>query len=178
MTVRGEPRAEVGVGRGRREPLVLAELRQHVTGQRDVQLGQGLPQRVPDQLLMRRMDEREEQAHRDGLDVRGGDRFDRPPHRGRIDRHDNAVRPDPLGDREAEVPRHKRLGRRQRQVVERGPVLAGNLDHVAEVLRGHQCGAGAPPFEQRVRRDGRPMRDRRDLTWLETRRVDRRHHAQ
>ena len=46
--------------------------------------------------------------------------------------------------------RHERLGPVGPRVVERRPVLAGDLDHVGEALGGDQRDPGAPPLEQGV----------------------------
>ena len=71
----------------------------------------------------------------------------------------HAVRPHPLAHGEPQLARHERRRAVRGQVVERGAVLAADLDHVAEALGRHERGAGAAPLEQRVRRHGRPVRE-------------------
>jgi hypothetical protein len=67
LEICGELRGQVGVGGGRGEPLVLPELRQNLARERDVQARQRFSQRLPGSLLVLRVHEREEEAHRDRL---------------------------------------------------------------------------------------------------------------
>ena len=67
--VGAQPRREVGVGRRGGEALVLAELGQHLAGERDVHARQRRAQRLADRALVLGVQEGEEQAHRHRLDV-------------------------------------------------------------------------------------------------------------
>ncbi len=43
------------------------------------------------------------------------------------------------------------------QLVEKGPVLPPDLDHIGKACRRQQCGARSPAFQQRVRRHCRAV---------------------
>ena len=77
LEVGGQLRGQVGVGHRGREALVLAELRQHLAGQRDVDVGQRLAHRLAHRALVLGVQEREQQADRDGLDLGLAQRVDR-----------------------------------------------------------------------------------------------------
>ena len=153
---------EVRVRDGRRAALVLAELGQQLARERDAARPERLAQRLADPPLVLRVQEREEQADRDRLDPRRAHGLDRRRERPLVERHDDAVGPHPLAHGEPQLARDERRRAVRRQVVERGPVLAADLDHVAEALGRDERGAGAAPLEQRVRRDRRPVREHAD----------------
>jgi hypothetical protein len=168
---------EIRVGRGRGEAFVLAELGQDVAGERDVDVGQGLAHRVGDGALVLGMAEGEQQAHRDRLHVGVAQARHGPLHAGRIQRLDLAVGAHPLGNREPQLPGDE--GRRPvlRQVVERGAVLAGDLEHVAKALGRDERGARAAALEQRVRAHRHAVREDGDVTGFQARRLDGPHRA-
>ena len=64
-----------------------------------------------------------------------------------------------------------------RQVVERRPILAGNLEHVAKALRGDERGARAAALEQCVRGHRHAVREDGDVARPQARRIDRAHRS-
>jgi hypothetical protein len=81
----------------------------------------------------------EQQAHRHGLRLQ-------PPHRAhhpidfRIGQRDDHFtgRTGPLNNGHYQLVRHERFGAGDGQVVERGTVLPGDLQHIGEPVGGHQ----------------------------------------
>jgi hypothetical protein len=159
LEVGGELRAEVGVGDRGREALVLAELRQHLARERDVDVAQRLAHRLAHAALVVGVQEGEQQADGDGLHVRLAQLLDRLAQAVLVERLDLAVRPHALAYGEAEVARHERLGAALREVIEGGAVLARELDQVAEALGGDERRARTAALEQRVGRDRHPVRE-------------------
>ena len=160
LEVGGELRPEVGVGDRGREALVLAELGQHLARERDVDVAERLAHRLADALLVLGVQEREQQADRDGVDLGLAQRVDRLLHAGVVERLDLALRAHPLAHGEAQVARDERLRPPLGQVVERGAVLAGELDQVAEAGGRDERGARAAALEQRVGGDRHAVRER------------------
>ena len=175
LEVGGELRAQVGVGDGGREALVLAELGEHLARQRDVEVRERFPYRFADLLLVLGVQEREQQADRDGVDLGLPQRVDGLLHAVLVERLELAVGPHPLLHREAQIPRHERLRAPLGEVVERRAVLAGELDQVAEALGRDQRGARAAALEQRVGGDRHPVRERGHVAGLD--RLQRAHHT-
>ena len=122
-----------------------------------------LAQRLADAALVLGVQEREQQAHRDRLDVGLAQRLDRLADAVVVERLDLAVRAHPLAHGEAQVARHERLRPALGEVVERRAVLARELDQVAEALRGDERGARAAALEQRVGGDRHPVREGRHV---------------
>jgi hypothetical protein len=74
---------------------------------------------------------------------------------------DPAVREDPLGHLEPEMPGHERRRTRcQVQPVELLATLPGDLQHVAEAARGHERSARLATLDDGVRDDRGPVGDR------------------
>ena len=119
LQVGGELRGEVGVGDRGREALVLAELGQHLAGERDVDVAERLAHRLAHALLVLGVQEREQQAHRHGVDLGLAQRLDRLLHALLVERLELALGPHPLAHGEAQVARHERLGPPLGEVVER-----------------------------------------------------------
>ena len=130
---------------------------------------------LADAPLVLRVQEREQQAHRDGLDVGLAQRLDRLGDAVVVERLDLAVRAHPLAHGEAQVARHERLGTALGEVVEGGAVLARELDQIAEALRRDERGARAAALEQRVGGDRHPVRERRDVGGVDG--LEAAHHA-
>ena len=163
LEVAAEKGGEVGVDHGRRAALVLAELRQHLVRDRDVDSLEPLAQPLRQRPLVGGVEVGEEQADRDrlgpgplelireALDLLGVEWLDHP------------VRRDPLGGAEAQVAGGQRRRLRRAQVVEAGAVLARDLEQVGEAGGRHQRRAGATLLEQRVGADRHPVRERLDL---------------
>src|SRR5918999_1042111 len=147
----------VGVCGGRGEPLVLPELGQHLAAQGDVHVGERLSERLADPLFVLGVHEREQEAHRDGLDFGLFDRSDEALQATFVQRCDLPLRAHPLRDREAQVARDEGGRAVPGEVVEGGTVLARDLQHVPEALRRHERRPGPAAFEQGVRRHGHPV---------------------
>ena len=105
------------------------------------------------------MQEREEQADRDRLDLGSRQTRDRLLQRARVERDEHPFRPHALAHREAELARDERRGLVRGEVVERGAVLAADLENVAEPLGGDERRTRAAPLQQGVRRHRRPVRE-------------------
>ncbi len=98
-------------------------------------------------LFVVRVHEGEEQADGYRLDfgfLEGGDRFF---HAVFVERGDLTLRPHPFADGKAQLARDERGGTVPCQVVERGSVLAADLQHVPEPFRGDDGGLGALAFQ-------------------------------
>ena len=126
-----------------------------------------LAHRLADAALVVGVQEREQQAHRDRLDVRLAQRVDRLGDAVLVERLDLAVRAHALAHGEAQVARHERLGAALGEVVEGRAVLARELDQVAEALGGDERGARAAALEQRVGGDRHPVREGRHVGGLD-----------
>ena len=112
-------RLHIGVGAGGDRARIFAQLRDHVGGERDEQVGEFALDQRAHRLLVRRIGIGVQEADRDRLDAV----IDEPAHRGahlvRIERRDHApVAIDPLADLQPVAPRHQRLGEAQEQVVD------------------------------------------------------------
>ena len=134
-----------------------------------------LAHRLADALLVLGVQEREQQADGDGVDLGLAQRLDRRLEALLVERLELAVRPHPLADGEAAVARHERLGAALGEVVERGQVLARELDQVAETLGGDERGARAAALEQRVGGDRHAVREGGHLIGVDA--LERIHHT-
>ena len=162
-------RREIRVRGGRRGALVLAELRRDLVRRDDVHTGMPLAQLGRDRSLVRRVAKREQQTDRDRLDVADIGQ------RGEVERLQLAVRPEP--------PTH---------AVDRSSGTSGSgccahsRYRCARVWR-RRCSRCSKPdipderrartasFEQRVRRDGRPVHEPLDAAGADrTRRLEHR----
>ena len=143
-------RPEVGVDRGRRCSLVLAELGRDLVRRDDVRL-----RMTPSELggygsLVRRVAEGEEQAYGDRLGVEVG-------HGREVERRDQAVRPDPFLDADAVLERDERLGMVEVEPVEVRAVLSAQMQKVLEADRRHERRPRPFSLQQGVRRDRRAV---------------------
>jgi hypothetical protein len=113
---------------------------------------QAAPHLLRDEALVRGVAKREEEADRHGLRI---ERRQRP----QVERLDDALRPDALVDADTALQRHQRLGMLLAQAVEVRPRLAAEVEDVLEPRRADEGGARALPFQERVGRDRRPVRE-------------------
>jgi len=170
-----EARRQVGVGTGRRKPLELAKLGQDFARQRHVDMGQRRSNRRPHLALVLGMAEGKQEAYGHGIHLGVAQTADRLVQAGLLERLEHALRTHPLGDAEAQLARHKGGRTTARQLVQRGAALTAYLEHIAKPGGRHQRYAGTLSFEQRVRGDGRPVRERGDVGGLDARKSDRSH---
>jgi hypothetical protein len=140
-----------------------------------VYVGQRLADGLADTLLVLRMQEREQEADRDGLDLGLAQRGDDLGQRVLVERLQLAVGPHPLAHAEAQVAGHQRGRAAAREVVEVRPGLAADLQDVAEARRRHEGRARAAALQQRVGRHRHPVGERGDLR--QPGRLDDRHDA-
>ena len=151
-------RLQEGVEHGGGEPLVLAELRLHLAGERDVTPGSAARSASTDADLVLGIEEREQEADRHALGPAGlhvGDGALDVRLRQRPD--DLARRPDALGDLEAMLARNQRLGVVGLEIVDLGTRLAADLEQVLEACRGDERDLAAAPLDQRVGGDRRAV---------------------
>ena len=157
LQVPSDHRPEVGVDRGRRRPLVLAQLGRDLVRGDDARPRQPPPQLLRDRPLVRGVAEREEQADRDRLDaVELRQRVE-------LERLEHAVGPDPLADAVTALERDERLRVRRAEPVELRAVLPPQVEQVLEAGGRDERRSRALALEQRVRRDRRPVREALDL---------------
>ena len=151
------------VQRGRREPLVFAKLRQHLRAQRDVHPRIFLLDDPLHDLFVRGIEEREQEADRDGLDAVLLELSDRAPDFVLVDRMQHfAVRRDQaLLDRQAMTPLDHRIflpGNVLRDAEIQRPLVATDMDDVAEALGGHHAGLDPGVLQHEVGRDRRAVK--------------------
>jgi hypothetical protein len=152
----GDDRAEVRVGHRRRRALVLAELGRDLVRGDHARTRQPPPELARDRRLVLGMAEREQEADRDGLGIELGERVE-------IEGLEDAVGPKPLANPVAVLESNQRLGVPLAQAVE---VRSRLPAQVQQVLESHGCDERRPralPLEQRVRGDGRPVREALDV---------------
>ena len=144
-------RLQEGIEHGGGEPLVFAELGLHLAGERDVDAGQRRPQRLTHAPLVLRIEEREKKAHGHALGSARLHVGDGAGHVGIVERPDHlARRSDALGDLEAVLARHQRLGMVGLQIVDLGSRLAADLQQVLEAGRSDERNLASAPLDQRV----------------------------
>ena len=163
--------ADVGVQADGGEALVLAVLRDDLARDGDERLGELLAHDRRDALLVHRVEEREEQADGDGLDLLGLEAANLRAHLVVIERdEDRAVLVDALVDRQPEAPPHDRL-RLPRQVLPEREVhrllVARDVQDVAVALGRDHPDLGAVVLDHDVRRDGGAMEDLVELLGLD-----------
>ncbi len=157
LQVPSDHRPEIGVDRGRRRPLVLAQLGRELVRGDHARPGQPPPQLLGDRPLVRGVAEREEQADRDRLDaVEVRQRVE-------LERLEHAVGADPLADAVTALERDERLGVRRAEPVELRAVLPPQVEQVLEAGGRDEGRSRALALEQRVRRDRRAVREALDL---------------
>jgi hypothetical protein len=157
MEIPRQHRNEIGVDRRRGGALVLPKLRRDLVGHDDVGTWQPPSQLVRDRELVGRVAEREEQADGDRLRV---DLWQRP----QIQGLDNTVRPDPLSHAVAALERHERRRMVSTESIQMRAVLAAQMQQLLESGGRDKGRPGSLAFEERVRRDRRPVRETFDLS--------------
>jgi hypothetical protein len=123
------------------------------------------------------MREGEEQAHGDRLDLRLFHSSDGCFQARAIERRQLSVRTHPFLYAEAQPARDEGGRTVLRQVVERGPVLTGYLQHIPEAGGRNEGCSGAPAFEEGVSRDRHAVGQGDDRACLDLRGFDGVHHA-
>ena len=157
LQVPRDHRPEIGVDRGRRGPLVLAQLGRELVRGDDARARQAPPQLLRDGPLVRGVAEREKQADRDRLDaVEVRQRVE-------LERLEHAVGADPLADAVTALERDERLGVRRAEPVELRAVLPPQVEQVLEAGGRDERRPRALALEQGVRRDRRAVREALDL---------------
>jgi len=147
-------RPEIGVQHHRRQPLVLAELRRDLVAGRDEGVGHLLAQDFYRTLLVIGTDETVEEGHRDRLHARCLQGTSSGAHLVLIQRYvDLAGVAQALGHFQAQVARHQGERLVGLDVVEIGPLLAADLEQVAEPIGRHEPRLHAAMLDQRVGRD-------------------------
>ncbi len=153
-------RADIGVDDGRRDPLELLDLRQHLGGQRDIGVGQracAAPRRSRARGAgrARRAGSRPRPPRLVPVAARRSRRRARPGRAGSRCGHRRAS----ARARQAQPARHELLGRRHAQIVAVVLEPLAHLDDVAMAFGGQEPEPGALAFEQRIGRDGRAVHD-------------------
>jgi len=161
--VAAEQGGEIGVDRGRRAALVLAEARQHLVRGGDVDVGERAAQVRGDRPLVRRVEVGEEQADRDRLGAALADQLGQPLGLALGERLDLPLRADSLRRLEAQLGRDERRRLRPAESVQLGPVLAADLKQVGEARRRDQRRARAAFLKQRVGADRHTVGEGLDL---------------
>ena len=179
-------RHHISVEHGGHRALVLAHLAQHLAGQRHRHVGrQALRDRL-DPLLVGRVGETVQKAHRDRAHAGVQQRAHRALDAGVGGfGDDRAGGIDPLVDLDAQLTRDDRIRSGRSEVVEVIAQLAGDLDHIAKAGGGDQTGARALALDHQVGdRGGRTGHHRLDLRHVDAvlgqqalqTGADRRHH--
>ena len=148
---------EIRVGRRRRCAFVLPELWRDLVRRDDVHAWMPRTQLVAHRNLVPRVAEREEEAHRDGLrvaDVR---------QRREIERNELAVRAEAALDAVTSLERDERLRLRLAQAIQVRTSLPPQVQQMLEARISDECSPRAAPFEQRIRRDRRAVREPLDV---------------
>ena len=167
-------RADVGVERDGREALVLPVLRQHLGRDREERLGELLAHDLGHALLVRGVEEREEEAHRDGLDpglLQLADALactllvERDEHRAVLQDPLGHGQPVPAPDDRVPLPGQILVVREVERLL-----VPRDVEDVAVALGRDQADGRAVVLDHDVRRDRRPVEDlverRRRLTRL------------
>ena len=151
-----DDRAEVRICCRRRRTLVLPELRRDFVRGDDARVREPPPQLVRDGALVPVLPVGVKQADRDriSLDLR---------QRRKVERLQLAVRPHPSVHPVAALERHERLRPVRARPVELRARLAPQVQQVLEAGVRDERRASALALEQRIRRDGRPVREALDL---------------
>ena len=154
--VAGHQRADVGVERRGRHPLVLAVLAQQPVREGHVQAAPG--ERPAEPALVRRTGVAVEETDGDRRRPAARDGGQRACHLTRAERRlDGPVDEHALAHADAPRARHERRRPARLERVERGAHLAADLEHVLEAGGGEQRDARAAPLEERVGRDRRAV---------------------
>ncbi len=151
-------RHRVGVdGRGRRA-WKLADLRGHIGGERDEEVGDELAQALGHHALVRGIGEAVEEADRHRAHVARLELRGHPLDLGKVGRGEHAaVRAHALRNAEGEVGRHQRLRKLDLRVVHLVTMLVADAQHVAEAGGDEERGRQALALDQGIGDDGGGM---------------------
>ena len=155
-------RPDVRVHAGRERPLVLAELGQHVRGERHREARVEPLDDLADPLLVGGVDVRVDQADRQRLDTRLDEVADDRLDLRLVDLDDRlAARPHPLDGLARVRERGRRIGLLHDDPAGQRPggLRAREVEDLGEALRRDQPDAGALRLEDGVRRHRRPVED-------------------
>ncbi len=142
-----------------RGALELADLRQHLVAQADIEIRRGLLDQRAATLLAAGVGIAVEEHHRERLHPCAGQRRHGPADLLLVKRdQDVAVGIRPLLHFRAQIACHQRL-EPALHAVGGGTRPAAKLEQVAEAVRGEQAGPRALALKQRIGADGRAMRD-------------------
>ena len=159
--VAGDLRADVGVEADGREALVLPVLRQHLGRDGQERLWELLADDLGDALLVLRVQEGEQEAHRDRLDARLLQLADLLARLLVVERDEHrAVLRDALGHREAIATPDDRIALPRQVLVVReveGLLVARDVEDVAIALGRDHPDRGAVVLDHDVRRDRRAV---------------------
>ncbi len=155
--IAGQDRLQTGVDDRGAEPVVLADLRQHLRRQRHAAVGDFLLDDLAHARFVPGMQEGEQQADRDRLDRLREELADGLAQRGLVELEQHvAAEIDALPHLAGQALRHQRLGLVVHHVEDGGAVgprlLAHGID-AAVAFRHQETGPGALAFEQRVGAD-------------------------
>nr|WP_228430456.1 hypothetical protein [Baekduia soli] len=167
LEVAAHLRLDVGVGRRRREALELAELGDDLVREGDLGVGMVLGDELAGAQLVARVQEGEQEADADRLHAPVLELEDRLDRARLVERDRDLARGhDALGDRLAVLALHQRPALvgdvlHEREVVR--PLVAADVDDVAEALRRQHPGAPAVVLEERVGGDRGAVEDQVDV---------------
>ena len=160
---------DVRVRGRRRAPLVLAQLRHHLAGERHRKLGEFTRQKILDRPLVGRVLVRVKEADGQCFHLARDQVGDRAAHLVEVDRHaDRAVSGHPLVDLATEVPGHQGLGELQKEIVDVVALLDSHLERVAEAPCREKRKPGARPLDDGVGDQRRPVDELTNLRQRES----------
>ncbi len=150
------------IQRSGREALVFPELRQHLRAQRYIHFGELFLDDPLHHLLVTRIEEREQEAHRDRLDAVFLQLADRAAHLPLVDRMQYFARGwnQPFLYRQAVAPLHNRMrlpGYVLRDAEIERPFVPADMDDVPESLGGDHAGFHAIVLQHQIGRNRRAV---------------------
>ncbi len=157
-------RSQIRLGRRRAGPFVFPEDRQHFVARGDGNVAEGCAEGCGERPLMCRMPKREQQRNRDGFGGgrqrahRGDNASDFAPRQ----RQHRTLRTHALAHTDHVATRNERWRMITRQIVEGRTILASQPQQILKAGGRQESDPGTPPFEERVRRDGRAVHEHID----------------
>ena len=156
--ITGHSWLDVAVGDRCAGPLIFAELRRHVGGQRDQHVRRACRDTVAHRPLMRRVGVGMQQRYGDRLVAAFDDSIDDGGQRGIVQRRQHrTIEGHPLIELENVAPADQRRGLVHVEIVGLVALLTADQYDVAEAARGDQCRLRAFALDDRVGRNGRPV---------------------
>ena len=145
-------------------PLILADLRADVAGERDRQIRPRLRDHRAHRPLMCGIGKAVDQRDSDTLRPDGGDAREAIRHtRGIQRRLHRTIRAHPLHHAEARIAWHQHRVRIGREAVDVPAHMAVDLQHILEARGRDQCGARKLALQHRIGRNGRAMQQQPNL---------------